>query len=129
MQQVQVQEQDEMVFGKGHVFADNRQSYNFSPGPCVLPHAVLKKAADEGTFDYMGTGQSVMELSHRQDEFRYISNTCKSEVKKFLNVPDNYKVLLQQGGATMQYTAIVKNLAGLKPARKANLLVTGMWSN
>ena len=72
MQNIQVQEQDDMVFGKGHVFADNRDSYNFSPGPCVLPHAVLKKAGEEGLLNYKGTGQSVMELSHRQDEFRWI---------------------------------------------------------
>ena len=84
-----------MNFGQGHVFADNRESYNFSPGPCVLPHAVLKQAADEGMFNYKGTGQSVLELSHRQDEFREISNSTKAEVKKFLNVPDNFRVLLQ----------------------------------
>ena len=129
MNQIQIQESETLPFGHGHVFADNRDSYNFSPGPCVLPHAVLKQAAEEGMFNYKGTGQSVMELSHRQDEFREISNSTKDEIRKFLNVPDNFRVLLQQGGATMQYTAIVKNLAGLKPARKANLLVTGMWSN
>jgi phosphoserine aminotransferase len=56
---------------------------------------VLKQATDEGMFNYKGPGQSVLELSHRQDEFREISNSTKAEVKKFLNVPDNYKVLLQ----------------------------------
>ena len=70
-----------------------------------------------------------MELSHRQDEFRYISVMTKNELRKFLKVPDNYRVLLQQGGATMQYTSIVKNLIGLKPKKIANLCVTGMWSN
>lgn len=70
-----------------------------------------------------------MELSHRQDEFRYISTMTKNEIRKFLKVPDNYRILLQQGGATMQYTAICKNLIGLKPKRIANLMVTGMWSN
>jgi len=69
-----------------------------------------------------------MELSHRQDEFRHISQSTKDEIRKFLQVPDNYRVLLQQGGATMQYTAIVKNLISLKPARKCNMLVTGLWS-
>lgn len=127
MQQTNTQE-EEKPFGHGHVFADNRQSYNFSPGPCVLPYAVLKKAQDN-ILNYEGCGQSVMELGHRQDEFRRISTGTKDEVRKFLNVPDNFRVLLQQGGATMQYTAIVKNLAGLKPARRGNLLVTGMWSN
>ena len=80
-------------------------------------------------YNYRGSGQSVMELSHRQDEFRYISNMTKNECRKFLNVPDNFRVLLQHGGATMQYTAIVKNLINRKPGRKANLMVTGMWSN
>jgi len=70
-----------------------------------------------------------MELSHRQDEFRYISVMSKMEIKKFLRVPDNFRVLFQQGGATMQYTAVVKNLIGLKPHRKAMLMRTGMWSN
>jgi phosphoserine aminotransferase len=53
----------------------------------------------------------------------------KNGARKFLKVPDNFRILLQQGGATMQYTAIVKNLAGRKPGRVANLLITGMWSN
>jgi phosphoserine aminotransferase len=70
-----------------------------------------------------------MELSHRQDEFRYISTMTKNEIRKFLKVPENYRIMIQQGGATMQYTAVVKNLIGLKPKRIANLMVTGMWSN
>jgi phosphoserine aminotransferase len=52
----------------------------------------------------------------------------KKEIRKFLKVPDNFRVLLQQGGATMQYTAIVKNLIGRKPKRIANLMLTGLWS-
>jgi phosphoserine aminotransferase len=70
-----------------------------------------------------------MELSHRQDEFRYISIMSKREVRKFLRVPDNYVIMFQQGGATMQYTAIVKNLIGLKPQKKCMLMRQGMWSN
>lgn len=69
-----------------------------------------------------------MELPHRSDEFRYISNMTKDEIRKFLKVPKNYRILLQQGGATMQYTAIVKNLIGMKPKRVANLIVSGLWS-
>ena len=110
-----------------HTFADNRECYNFSAGPCVLPKAVLDKVAGE-LYNFRGTGQSVMELSHRQDEFVWISNQTKNELRKFLKVPDNYRILLQQGGATMQYTAIVKNLIGLKPKKIANLCVTGVWS-
>jgi len=70
-----------------------------------------------------------MELTHRQDEFRYISNMTKQEIRKFLRVPDNFRILLQQGGATMQYTAIAKNLIGLKDKRVANLLLTGLWTS
>jgi|TARA_B110000305_G_C19387162_1_gene612850 phosphoserine aminotransferase len=115
------------TFNTNHVVSDGRCSYNFSAGPCVLPRAVLEKSAEE-MYNYRGSGQSVMELSHRQDEFRYISNMTKNEIRKFLKVPDNFRILLQQGGATMQYTAIVKNLIGLKPKRSANLVVSGLWS-
>ena len=72
---------------------DDREVYNFSAGPCVLPKAVLKKAAEE-MFNYRGCGQSVLELSHRQDEFRYISQMTKKEIRKFLEVPDNFKIML-----------------------------------
>jgi len=116
------------VFNTKHVIADGRDAYNFSAGPCVLPKAVLKQCADE-MYNYRGCGQSVMELSHRQDEFRFINIMTKREIKKFLNVPDNYTILLQQGGATMAYTSVAKNLVGLKPARKAMTMRTGMWSN
>ena len=114
-------------FDVKHTIGDGREAYNFSAGPCVLPKAVLVKAAQEMT-NYRGSGQSVLELSHRQDEFRYISQMTKKEVRKFLKVPDNFVVMLQQGGATMQYTAIVKNLIGLKPARKGMQMKTGLWS-
>ena len=116
------------TFDPKHVIADGRDMYNFSAGPCVLPKVVLDKCVEE-MYNYRGSGQSVMELSHRQDEFRYISVNCKNEIRKFLKVPDNYRIMLQQGGATMQYTAICKNLIGLKPKRSCNLMVTGMWSN
>lgn len=108
--------------------ADKRAAYNFCAGPCVLPHAVLDIAQKE-MFDYRGTGQSVMELSHRQDEFRYINIMTKREIKKFLRVPDNFVVMMQQGGATQQYTSVVKNLINLKPHKKAMIMRQGMWSN
>jgi len=72
---------------------DDREVYNFSAGPCCLPKAVLAKAAEE-MFNYRGCGQSVLELSHRQDEFRYISIMTKREIRKFLEVPDNFRILL-----------------------------------
>ena len=115
------------TFNTKHVFADGRDCYNFCAGPCVLPKAVLERAASE-MYNYRGSGQSVMELGHRQDEYRYISQMTKKEIRKFLKVPDNFRILLQQGGATMQYTAIVKNLIGRKPKRIANLMLTGLWS-
>jgi phosphoserine aminotransferase len=115
------------TFNVKHTVGDRREVYNFSAGPCVLPMAVLEKSAEEMT-NYRGSGQSVMELSHRQDEFRYISTNTKDELRKFLKVPKTHRILLQQGGATMQYTAIVKNLIAMKPKRVANLVVTGLWS-
>ena len=115
------------TFNVNHVIADGRDCYNFSAGPCVLPKAVLDKAAEE-IHNYRGSGQSVLELAHRQDEFRYISTQTKDEIRKFLKVPNTHRILLQQGGATMQYTAIVKNLIGMKPKRVANLMVSGLWS-
>jgi phosphoserine aminotransferase len=77
-----------------HKNADGRDAYNFSAGPCQLPKAVLSKAAEE-MLNYKGCGQSVMELSHRQDEFRHISKMTKDEIRKFLQVPPNFRVLLQ----------------------------------
>jgi len=88
------------TFDTKHVIGDRRDAYNFSAGPCVLPRAVLDKAASE-MVNYRGCGQSVLELSHRQDEFRYISQMTKKEIRNFLQVPDNFRILLQQGGATM----------------------------
>ena len=80
-------------------------------------------------YNYRGSGQSVLELGHRQDEFRFISIMTKREIRKFLQVPDNFRILLNQGGATAVYTALVKNLIGLKPAKKAMTMVTGFWSS
>ena len=101
--------------------------WNFSPGPCILPRAVLDKCAEE-MIDYRGCGRSVMELAHRSPEFESIDLMTKAEIKQFLEVPDTHVVMLQQGGATMQYTGIVKNLIGLRPARKAMFMTTGTWS-
>jgi len=81
------------VFNTQHVIADSRDTYNFCAGPCILPKAVLEVCTKE-MYNYRGSGQSVMELSHRQDEFRFISIMTKREIKKFLNVPDNFRILL-----------------------------------
>jgi len=81
------------VFDTKHVIADGRGVYNFCAGPCILPKAVLEVAQKE-MFNYRGSGQSVMELAHRQDEFRYISLMTKREIRKFLRVPDNFRIML-----------------------------------
>jgi len=79
--------------------ADGKLAYNFSPGPCILPRAVLDRCAAD-MVNYKGSNQSVMELSHRKPEFIAIDNNCKSEIRRLLDVPDDYTVMLNQGGAT-----------------------------
>lgn len=106
---------------------EGKLTYNFSPGPCILPRAVLDKAAD-AVVDYKGSGQSIMELSHRSKWFLDVSEGGKDELRKFLNVPDTHTIMFNQGGATSCYTGIVKNLLGLKPQKKAMYLTTGLWS-
>ena len=86
-----------------------KQVYNFSAGPCLLPKEVYDKCAAE-MHDWNGTGLSVMEMSHRSPDFVKISEAAKSNLRKFLSVPDNFKIFFFQGGATMQYAAMVKNL-------------------
>jgi phosphoserine aminotransferase len=93
-----------------------------------MPTDVLERAKEEMD-NYKGTGQNIMEMSHRQEECSWISAMTKKEIKNFLRVPDNFVVMLQQGGATNQYTAIAKNLVGLKPYGKGMALSTGLWSS
>lgn len=69
-----------------------------------------------------------MEMSHRTPEFRKILAACKDNLRRFLNVPDDFTIMLNQGGASNQYTAVVKNLIGLKPQRKAMFFTSGLWS-
>ena len=73
--------------------------YNFSAGPAVLPEEVLKEVADE-MMDYNGTGMSVMEMSHRSAAFQEIIDTAEKDLRELMNIPDNYKVLFLQGGAS-----------------------------
>lgn len=79
--------------------------YNFSAGPAVLPEEVLKEAADE-MLDYRGTGMSVMEMSHRSKAFETIINEAEADLRELMNIPDNYKVLLLQGGASSRFSMI-----------------------
>ena len=73
--------------------------YNFSAGPAVLPEPVLKEAAEE-MLDYRGTGMSVMEMSHRSPEFQQIIDEAEQDLRDLMKIPDNYKVLFLQGGAS-----------------------------
>ena len=82
--------------------------YNFSAGPSMLPESVLKKAAAE-MLDYEGSGQSVMEMSHRSKIYGTIIEGAESLLREVMNIPDNYKVLFLQGGASTQFAAIPLN--------------------
>ena len=98
--------------------------YNFSAGPAVLPEAVLQEAADE-MLDYRGTGMSVMEMSHRSESFQQILDTAEADLRELMNIPENYKVLFLQGGASLQFAMIPMNLM---KNRTADFILTGQWS-
>ena len=83
--------------------------YNFSAGPAVLPEEVLKEAAAE-MLDYKGTGMSVMEMSHRSKAFEEIITEAEQDLRELMGIPDNYKVLFLQGGASQQFAMIPMNL-------------------
>ncbi len=83
--------------------------YNFSAGPAVLPEDVLKEVAAE-MMDYKGSGMSVMEMSHRSPEFQKIIEEAEQDLRDLMNIPDNYKVLFLQGGASQQFAMIPMNL-------------------
>ncbi len=98
--------------------------YNFSAGPAVLPEEVLKEAADE-MMDYKGTGMSVMEMSHRSKAYDKIIKDAEADLRELMDIPDNYKVLFLQGGASQQFAMIPMNLMKKK---KAAYIVTGQWA-
>lgn len=98
--------------------------YNFSAGPAVLPEEVLKEAAEE-MLDYKGTGMSVMEMSHRSKAFEGIIQEAEKDLRDLMNIPDNYKVLFLQGGASQQFAMIPMNLMKNKVA---DYIVTGQWA-
>lgn len=99
--------------------------YNFSAGPSCLPEEVLKECAAE-MLDYNGTGQSVMEMSHRSKAYEPIIQDAEAMVRKLMNVPDNYKVLFVQGGGSTQFAMVAENL-GIKN-KKAAYIETGVWA-
>ena len=98
--------------------------YNFSAGPAVLPEEVLREAADE-MLDYRGTGMSVMEMSHRSKAFAGIIEEAEADIRELMQIPDNYKVLFLQGGASQQFAMIPMNLM---KNRVADYIVTGQWA-
>lgn len=98
--------------------------YNFSAGPAVLPEEVLRSAADE-MLDYQGCGMSVMEMSHRSKVFEGIIETAERDLRELLNIPDNYKVLFLQGGASQQFAMIPMNLMKNKVG---DYIITGQWA-
>ena len=98
--------------------------YNFSAGPAVLPEVVLKEAAAE-MLDYRGCGMSVMEMSHRSKAFEGIITEAEQDLRELMNIPDNYKVLFIQGGASTQFAMIPMNF--MKNG-VADYIITGQWA-
>lgn len=102
-----------------------KQVYNFSAGPAMLPKSVLKKAQAE-MLDFNGSGMSVMELSHRSKWFIDILEAAEANLRKLLDIPDNYHVLFLQGGASQQFAMVPMNL--MVRNKKADYVLTGSWS-
>ncbi len=102
-----------------------KRVYNFSAGPSMLPQSVLERAASE-MLDYEGSGQSVMEMSHRSKIYGTIIEGAEALLREVMNIPDNYKVLFLQGGASTQFAAIPLNL-GVNSG-KADYVITGQWA-
>ena len=98
--------------------------YNFSAGPAVLPEEVLQEAANE-MLDYRGTGMSVMEMSHRSKAYQAIIDEAEADLRDLLQIPNNYKVLFLQGGASTQFAMIPMNLMKNKVA---DYIITGQWA-
>lgn len=99
--------------------------YNFSAGPAVLPEEVLETAQTE-MIDWQGSGMSVMEMSHRGKEFMGIAQEAETDLRELLSIPQNYKVLFLQGGASAQFSMVPMNL--LRGKKSADYLNTGEWS-
>ena len=102
-----------------------KRVYNFSAGPSMLPEKVLRTAADE-MLDYHGSGQSVMEMSHRSKVYDGIIKETESLLREVMNIPDNYKVLFLQGGASSQFAMVPLNL--MPGSGKADFVLTGQWA-
>ncbi len=99
--------------------------YNFSAGPSMLPESALKKAADE-MLCYGNSGMGVMEMCHRSKDYEAIINDAEALLRELMNIPENYKVLFLQGGASSQFAMVPLNL--MKKTGKADFVITGQWS-
>ncbi|VAW57701.1 Phosphoserine aminotransferase [hydrothermal vent metagenome] len=99
--------------------------YNFSAGPACISEDILKQAQTE-MLDWQGTGMSVMEMSHRGKAYMSIAAKAEANLREIMNIPNNYKVLFMQGGASSQFAAVPINLMGAN--RKADYILTGQWS-
>ncbi len=101
------------------------RKYNYSAGPSALPAEVLEQARDE-MLDWHGQGLSIMEMSHRSDAFVSVAEQAEQDLRDLMGIPDNYKVLFLQGGATSQFAMVPLNLLGNKTS--ADYINTGIWS-
>ncbi len=101
------------------------RAYNFCAGPAALPTAVLEKAQQE-MLDWHGKGLSIMEMSHRSKDYVAVAEKAEADLRQLMNIPQNYKVLFLQGGASLQFSAIPLNLLGKN--NKADYIHTGIWS-
>ena len=99
--------------------------FNFSPGPATLPYEVLQKAGQD-VVDFAGTGIGLIEISHRSKEFMAVTDAAEANLRDLMQIPDNYKVLFLQGGASSQFFMIPMNLLG--KGKKATYLNTGTWA-
>jgi phosphoserine aminotransferase len=102
------------------------RAYNFSPGPAVLPLDVLQQARDE-FLDWHGSGASVMEISHRGADFVEVAAEAEQDLRELMSIPDSYKVLFMQGGASAQFALVPMNLTA--PGATVDYINTGHWSH
>ena len=102
----------------------NERIFNFSSGPAMLPLPVLERARNE-LLSYEGTGMSIMEMSHRSDRFKEILDRAEVGIRNLLSVPNNYRILFLQGGATLQFSMVPLNF--LSKDETADYIITGAW--
>lgn len=102
-----------------------KRIYNFSAGPAILPEEVLKEAQEE-LYSFKDSGMSVMEMSHRSKDYDAIFKGAQNDLKKLLDISDNYEVLFLQGGATLQFSMVPLNI--MPPNNKADYINTGAWA-